>query len=87
MYGQQMKTYVVTVSDASNVDRLTPVSVKEETSLGKVAQMAVDEFIETHGDDVQFPLFIDIHPAAEFRGVHWLHGGPSVNRTASESPN
>ena len=68
-----MKTYVVCVSDAQGADRRTPVIVQEDASVGKVAQMAIDEFIETYGDEVHFPLFIDIHPAKQFGNVQWLH--------------
>jgi hypothetical protein len=76
-----MKTYVVCVSDSAGGDRRTPVIVQEDTSLGKVAQMAIDEFISVFGDEVNFPLFVDIHPAQEFAGVHWLH-----SRASSPTP-
>jgi hypothetical protein len=72
-----MKTYVVCVSDAGGLDRRTPVMVQEDTSIGRVAQMAVDEFIASAGEQIGFPLFIDIHPAQEFAGVRWLHARAS----------
>ena len=72
-----MKTYVVCVSDSAGVDRRTPVLVQEDTSLGRVAQMAIDEFISIEGDDIDFPLFVDIHSAEEFAGVRWLHPSPT----------
>lgn len=72
-----MKTYVVCVSDAANADRRTPVIVQESTGLGQVAQMAIDDFVAAFGEDVHFPLFIDIHPAEQFGGVHWLHSRAS----------
>ena len=68
-----MKTYVVCVSDSASCDRRTPVMVLESTSLGEVARMAIDEFVSAFGDEVQFPLFVDIHPGKEFGGVQWLH--------------
>jgi hypothetical protein len=72
-----MKTYVVCVSDSLGRDRRTPVLVQPDTGLGKVAQMAIDEFVVAFGEDYQFPLFVDIHPAEEFRSVHWLHSRAS----------
>jgi hypothetical protein len=72
-----MKTYVVCVSDSAGSDRRTPVMVQEDTSLGKVAQMAIDDFVAAFGDDVKFPLFVDIHPGEEFPGVQWLHARAS----------
>jgi hypothetical protein len=68
-----MKTYVVCVSDAVNADRRTPVMVQDETSLGRVAQMAIDDFVSAFGETIAFPLFIDIHPAEQYGGVQWLH--------------
>jgi hypothetical protein len=67
-----MKTYVVCISDAASADRRTPVMVQDDTSLGRVAQMAIDEFVSEQGE-LKFPVFIDIHPAEQFGGVHWLH--------------
>ena len=40
-----MKTYVVCISDSGAADRRTPIVVQEDTGLGKVAQMAIDEFV------------------------------------------
>ena len=71
-----MKTYVVCVSDTAGRDRRTPVMVHKGTGLGRVSQMAIDEFVSVF-DDVQFPLFVDIHRAEEFGGVHWLHARAS----------
>ncbi len=66
-----MKTYVVCISDSSSVDRTTPVIVQDETSLGRVAQMAIDDFVSASGEAIHYPVFIDIHPAEQFGGVRW----------------
>jgi hypothetical protein len=72
-----MKSYVVCVSDAAHADCQTPVTVEDETSLGRVAQIALDEFIATCGSDVAFPLFVDIHPVEQFASVRWMQPRPS----------
>jgi hypothetical protein len=74
-----MKTYVVCVSDAHGADRRTPVIVQDDASLGKVAQMAIDDFVTVFGEEVQFPLFVDIHPAKQFGNVQWLHPRASTH--------
>lgn len=69
-----MKTYIVHVSDSCKVDRQTPVMVCEGTSIGKVAQMAVDEFMQANdGGVIEFPLFLDIHLSEEHAGVAPLY--------------
>ncbi|HEX8294772.1 MAG TPA: hypothetical protein VF593_00600 [Chthoniobacteraceae bacterium] len=67
-----MKTYIVHLSDAGKADRQTPIFVQDDTNLGKVAQMALDEFVSAHEGNIQFPIFLDIHPAATFGSVSWM---------------
>ena len=68
-----MNSYVVCISDASSADRAISVIAPEEAPPGKIAQMALDDFVSSFGDEIRYPLFIDLHPAAEFAGVRWLH--------------
>jgi hypothetical protein len=80
-----MKTYVVCVSDSAGADRRTPVIVDEETGLGRVSQMAIDDFVAFFGDAIQFPIFVDIHPAQQFANVSWLHPRASTGRPDATS--
>jgi len=73
-----MKTYVVCVSDSAGADRRTPVIVEEDTGMGRVSQMAIDDFLAFFGDEVQLPLFVDIHAGDQFANVSWLHPRPST---------
>jgi len=70
-----MKSFIVHVSDASQVDVQSEVNVNDSMDLGRVAQLALDEVIEKHGGNITFPIFIDIHPASNFQDVAWMHHG------------
>lgn len=72
-----MKNFVVCVSDSASSDRRTSLAVQDDTSLGEVARMAIDEFVSAFGADVQFPLFVDIHLGEQFGAVHLLHSRAS----------
>ena len=52
------------------------VEVDAQTSLAQAVQTALEDFTVQHGNDVEFPLFLDIHPAEEFASRAWMHEAP-----------
>lgn len=68
-----MKSYVIHITDAARVDRQVVVSVIEPMNLGRAAHMAIDRVVDEEGAQLQFPIFLDIHPAEQFSGVAWMH--------------
>lgn len=66
-----MKCYIVHLSDAGRADRRAPVVVRDETSVGKMTQLLLDEFLAEHEGRLQFPLFVDIHLAEEPTVLKW----------------
>ena len=68
-----MKNFVICITDAARVDRQIVVSVAEPTNLGRAAHLALDQVMD-EGAKIQFPVFLDIHPADEFSRVAWMHG-------------
>lgn len=69
-----MKSYVISLSDAGTNERRATVVIPEESELSKAVETAVQSFVSTSADGICFPLFIDIHPAAQFEHVAWMHG-------------
>lgn len=68
-----MATYIVHISDAGRTDCQVSVRADELTSLPSAVQMALEDYIAEHSADVEFPLFLDIHPAEEFANRAWMH--------------
>ena len=61
-----MNSFVVHVSDAHGLDQQTSIRVDDSMDLGRAAQVALDEFVGTHGGNITFPVFIDIQLKKEF---------------------
>ncbi|HEV7867539.1 MAG TPA: hypothetical protein VGO90_07645 [Chthoniobacteraceae bacterium] len=74
-----MRTFIVHLSDAGVADRQTPVFINDDTSLGKVAQMALDDFVSAHDGQIKFPIFLDIHPSDSYKPVAWMHAAQARN--------
>jgi len=71
-----MATYIMHISDAGRTDSQMSVEVDAQTSLAQAVQTALEDFTAQHGNDVEFPLFLDIHPAEEFASRAWMHEAP-----------
>jgi len=69
-----MKSYVISLTDAGANERRATVVVPDRSALSKAVENVVQTFVHTSGDDLCFPLFIDIHPATQFEHVAWMHG-------------
>lgn len=80
-----MKTFVVQLSDAAGIDAKTAVEVQDELDLGRAAQLALDDLVESYGRSLTFPIFVDIHPAQEFSGLEWMHTKKEPTRTPALS--
>ncbi len=74
-----MISYIVHISDANNLDEEKAVDVEIAKDLGRAAQIALDEMVAKNFAKLIFPLFIDIHPKAEFGDRAWMHGATPVN--------
>jgi len=70
---QCMKSYVMRMSDAEDGDWESVVVVPNQNELPHAIQIAVQALLNTSGDSLRFPLFIDIHPAMQFEHVAWMH--------------
>jgi hypothetical protein len=68
-----MISFIVHVSDASNLDEQKAVKVDAANDLGRAAHIALDEILAKNFARVIFPLFVDIHPEAEFENRAWMH--------------
>lgn len=68
-----MNSFMIHISDASGVDERAAIVVQDAMDLGRAAQVALDEMVERHGGQLAFPIFVDIHPAEEFKGRAWMH--------------
>ena len=68
-----MESFVIHITDAARVDRQIVVSLVEPVNLGRAAHMALDRVVDEEGPKLQFPIFIDIHPAKEYSNVGWMH--------------
>lgn len=68
-----MNSFVVHISDAHGIDAQATIRVEDRMDLGRAAQVALDQLVEKHGASLSFPIFVDIHPAAEFAGRADLH--------------
>jgi hypothetical protein len=69
-----MKSYVISLTDAGANERRATVIIPDRSGLSKAVENVVQTFVHTTGDDLCFPLFIDIHPATQFEHVAWMHG-------------
>jgi len=75
-----MKSFLIHISDARGIDEQTAVRVPDGLDIGRAAQLALDEVVEKHGKRLMFPIFIDIHPAADFQLRAWMHERPSETK-------
>jgi hypothetical protein len=71
----QMNSFIVHISDARGLDAQAAVTVEDSMDLGRAAQVALDALMEAHGHQLAFPIFVDIHPRAEFQDREWMHPG------------
>jgi hypothetical protein len=62
-----MQEFVIHITDPSRIDER--VTVRSLGEVGHAAHLAIDDVLARHGGDFAFPLFIDIHPAADFPQV------------------
>ena len=69
-----MKSYVISLNDAGTNERRATVVIPDRSALSKAVENVVQSFVSTSGDELCFPIFIDIHPAAQFEHVAWMHG-------------
>ena len=67
-----MKSLVICITDASQVDREIMISAVEPMSLGHAAHLALDQAM-ADGAKLQYPVFLDIHSAEQFSNVAWMH--------------
>ncbi len=63
------------------------VKVRQPKELGRAAQVALDELMATHNGKIQFPLFMDIHPAEQFEHVAWMHGNKHATAGGKQASN
>ena len=68
-----MKLFVVHISDAKGIDERSTIEVADGMDVGRAAQLALDAVVEQHGGQLTFPIFVDIHPAAQFASMEWMH--------------
>lgn len=71
-----MNSFIVHISDAKGIDARAAIKVEDSMDLGRAAQLALDSMIEAYGARIVFPIFVDIHPAAEFDAHEWMHPQP-----------
>lgn len=67
-----MKNFVICITDADRVDRQIIVNADESVTLGQAAHLALDQVMKDVGAKMQFPIFLDIHPAEHFDRFAWL---------------
>jgi hypothetical protein len=68
-----MANYIVHISDAGRSDCQVSAEVNERTTLAQAVQEALEDYMAQHAADVEFPIFLDIHPAEEFANRAWMH--------------
>lgn len=68
-----MNSFIVHISDARGIDAQSSIAVEDRMDLGRAAQVALDDLVEEYGTRLSFPIFVDIHPVAEFPGRSWMH--------------
>jgi hypothetical protein len=68
-----MKSFIVHLSDPSGVDDQAVVVVQDGMGLGQAVHVAIDELAERHGGQLAFPLFVDIHPVANYKEQAWMY--------------
>ena len=80
-----MQSFVISMSDAGDGDWQNIAVVPTLAELPDAVQRAVQTLVTTSGDDLRFPLFIDIHPASQFEHVAWMHPDRSPHSPVSPS--
>jgi len=68
-----MKSFIIHISDSSELDQRTAITVNDSMDIGQAAQIALDDMVEQFGENIEFPLFVDIHPHATFTNIEWMH--------------
>lgn len=68
-----MKTFVIHITDAALMDRQVVLNVDEPMGLGRAAHEALDQIVGEEAAEIQYPIFIDIQSADQFRNVSWMY--------------
>lgn len=68
-----MKVFVIHITDAARMDRQVVLNVDEPMDLGRAAHEALDQVVGEEGATIQYPIFLDIQAADEFRNVAWMY--------------
>jgi hypothetical protein len=68
-----MNSFLIHISDAQGIDEQAAIEVQDGLDVGRAAQLALDELVEKHGRRLAFPLFIEIHPTADFQDRAWMY--------------
>lgn len=80
-----MQSYVISISDAGDGGWQNMAVIPKRAELPHAVQLAVQTLMDTSGDDICFPLFIDIYPASQFEHVAWMHRGRAPHSPVSPS--
>lgn len=64
---------MIHISDAHDLDQQTSITVDDNMDVGRAAKIALDDLVDKFGYNVEFPIFMEIHPYASFGNVEWMH--------------
>ena len=68
-----MKVFVIHITDAARMDRQVVLAVDAPMGLGVAAHEALDQVVGEAGAEIQYPIFLDIQSADEYRNVSWMY--------------
>lgn len=68
-----MKVFVIHIIDAARMDRQVVLNVDAPKDLGRAAHEAIDQVVGEEAAQIQYPIFIDIQSADQFRNVSWMY--------------
>ena len=70
-----MEYFIINLTDSADLDQPIPVDAEESGDIGCAAHSAVDEALSDHGQQMELPLFVDIHRAENFPRAAPFHAG------------